>query len=225
VRLSVVVPAYNEAARVGGLVARLRALAVDEVLVVDGGSDDATAAIAAEAGAQVLGSARGRGAQQRAGAEAATGDVLWFLHADSAPPDDGPSLIRAAVAAGRSWGAFRLHTLDDGERKLGAWKMRIADVRSRLTRFPYGDQGIFCTAHALAQVGGFPPQALFEDLELSRRLSRLGPRVLLPAELAVSGRRFAAGPWTALGMMWTFPTLYRLGVPPETLAAWYRSVR
>lgn len=224
-RLSVVVPAYNEAGRVGGLVARLRSLAVDEVVVVDGGSEDATAAIAEGAGARVVLASRGRGAQQRAGAEVAAGEVLWFLHADATPPDDGPSLIRAAIAAGATWGAFRLRTLDDGERKLGAWKMRIADVRSRLTRYPYGDQGIFCTAAALAAVGGFPPQALFEDLELSRRLSRLGPRVLLPAEVAVSGRRFAAGPWTALGMMWTFPTLYRLGVPPEQLAAWYRSVR
>jgi hypothetical protein len=99
--------------------------------------------------------------------------------------------------------------------------VRVADLRSRYTRAPYGDQAIFARSDALARIGGVPAQPLMEDLELSLRLRRLGRLVTIPLEVQVSARRFVAQPVRAFVTMWAFPLLYRLGVPPERLARWY----
>ncbi|MCW5892947.1 MAG: TIGR04283 family arsenosugar biosynthesis glycosyltransferase [bacterium] len=227
-RLTVVVPVLDEAARIGARLGALRATAgVAEIVVVDGGSRDGTVAIAARVdGVRVLRAPRGRGTQMNVGARAATGDVLCFLHADAVLPADAAAHIAAALAApGVVGGAFRLHTVcDDGINWLGPL-LRLADVRSRVTRFPYGDQAIFVRRDVFVGVGGFPDQPIMEDVELARRLRRVGRLRTVAAEVRVSGRRFLRDPVRAVLAMRLLPLLYRLGVSPRTLARLYGNPR
>jgi glycosyltransferase involved in cell wall biosynthesis len=220
------VPTWQEGRSVAALVARLLALGVSEVIVADADSPDGTAAIAAAAGARVVGGARGRGPQLRLGAAAATGEVVWIVHADARPPDGAVAAIEAALEdPGVVGGAFLLHTVDDADPPRFGRLLRVADLRSRYTRRPYGDQALFCRRAALERVGGVPPLALFEDLALSTALWREGRLVRLPLEVKVSGRRFSAAPLRSFLTMWTLPVLWRLGVPADTLARLYNSAR
>ncbi len=220
-RVSAVIPALDEEAEIAAAVASARAAGADEVVVVDGGSADATVTRARAAGADcVLDAPRGRGSQLRAGAAAANGGALWFLHADARAPADAADAIRAALAGGAAWGAFRVRHAP------GSWAVRLADRRSRRTFFPYGDQGVFCTRAAYEAIGGVPEQPLLEDLEFARRMLRAhGAPTRLALELRVSARRFTARPVRTTLCWWTFPALYRLGVAPERLARWYGAGR
>lgn len=216
-----VVPTLQEAARIGACVAGLRRLDLDEVVVVDGGSTDRTPDLAEDAGARVIAAPRGRGRQLLAGARAATGEVLWFVHADVRVPHDGPARIREALADDRVvGGAFRTRTVDD---VAGRWRrlLRVADLRASYTGLPYGDQALFVRRDAFDAVGGYPETALFEDLELSKQLRRVGRLVILPGPVEVSGRRFLARPWRSLFAMNVLPVAYRVGVPPDVLERVY----
>jgi rSAM/selenodomain-associated transferase 2/rSAM/selenodomain-associated transferase 1 len=227
VRLSVVIPTWNEAARIAHAVRAARALdGVDEVVVSDGGSPDGTARIAETAGARVVTGAKGRGAQLDAGAAAADGEVLWFVHADCRlPPDGAREIERVLAAPDVVGGAFKLWTLpDDGPWWSAPW-LHIADLRSRVTRYPYGDQALFCRRDAFVRAGGYQGRPLMEDLALAQSLRRLGRLARVDRRVIASGRRFAAQPVRSLVTMNVFPTLYRLGVAPERLAAWYRDPR
>jgi rSAM/selenodomain-associated transferase 2 len=226
--ISVVIPVLNEERRI---TQRLRELAtmegIDEVRVVDGGSTDATLERARTfPNVTVLSAPRGRASQMNAGAEGARGAVLLFLHADVGLPPDAPRHISAALADPRVVaGAFKTWTVDDfGRSRLGP-VLHLADLRSRYTRLPYGDQALFVRAEAFRAVGGFPAQPLMEDLELSRRLWRLGRIRTVDARVTVSGRRFLARPVFYFLAVNGFPLLYRLGVSPHTLLRLYQHVR
>ena len=226
--ISVIVPVLDEEARLGRRLAELAATpGLGEVLVVDGGSADSTVAIADTfSGVRLLSAARGRARQMNAGAAAAVGDVFLFLHADVSLPRDAAAWIVRTLADPRVVaGAFRTWTVPDGAPSRLGPLLRLADIRSRVTRFPYGDQAIFVRRDAFARVGGFPDQPLMEDLELSRRLRRLGRIATVPAVVRVSGRRFVARPIRFTLIARTFPTLYRLGVPPRLLARFWGDVR
>ena len=226
--ISVIVPVLDEEARLGRRLAELAATpGLGEVLVVDGGSADSTVAIADTfSGVRLLSAARGRARQMNAGAAAAVGDVFLFLHADVSLPRDAAAWIVRTLADPRVVaGAFRTWTVPDGAPSRLGPLLRLADIRSRVTRFPYGDQAIFVRRDAFARVGGFPDQPLMEDLELSRRLRRLGGIATVPAVVRVSGRRFVARPIRFTLIARTFPTLYRLGVPPRVLARFWGDVR
>jgi rSAM/selenodomain-associated transferase 2 len=226
-RLSIIMPALNEEARIATQLAGLAGLSgVDEIIVVDGGSIDRTRDLAAAAGCHVVTAPRGRGTQMNAGANAASGDILLFLHADVMLPVDAPSLIRTALAdPGVVAGAFRTRTIAEGRRTWATRWLALADLRSRYTRLPYGDQALFVRRDAFQRVGGFPAQPLFEDLEISRRLWSVGRVQTLRAEVRVSGRRFLARPLYFAILMNVLPVLYRLGVPPQTLQRAYGDVR
>ena len=228
-RISVIVPVLDEEARIRRQLERLAMLpGLHEVIVVDGGSRDRTVERVRAAGhAKLLVAPRGRGSQMNAGAAAATGDVVLFLHADVELPLDAPRWIAEAVRdPDVVAGAFRTWTIHDGARlRWLAPLLHLADVRSRYSRFPYGDQAVFVRADAFHAVGGFSGQALMEDVELSRRLWRVGRIRTLPCSVRVSGRRFQSRPLRYLVLMNVFPTLYRLGVPPRVLGRLYGEPR
>jgi rSAM/selenodomain-associated transferase 2 len=225
--LSVIVPVLDEAARLQSSLDRLAALeGVDELLVVDGGSSDGTPDIVeAHAAARLVVAPRGRGRQLHAGARAAQGLVLWFVHADVQPPADAVAHIRRTLMRpGVVAGAFRTRTVADRPTWIEP-VLPLADTRARYTRTPYGDQALFCRADAYRAAGGFPPQPLHEDLELARRLRKVGRLRVCDAEVLVSARRYERSPFKTSVIMNSFPVLYRLGVPPEQLARWYAPAR
>jgi rSAM/selenodomain-associated transferase 2 len=199
------------------------------VIVVDGGSEDATRTIVAAAPKVVLAeSPRGRAIQMNTGASRATGDVLLFLHADVALPEHAVAQISATLAIpGTIAGAFRTWTVPDGSGRAPWWSplLHLADARSRYSRLPYGDQALFLSREVFREVGGFPDMPLMEDLELSRRLRRRGRIRIAPASVRVSGRRFLVRPLFYTTVVNVFPLLYRCGVPPRWLARIYGAAR
>ena len=161
-----------------------------------------------------------------AGAAAARGEVICFLHADVTLPRDAVrhvarAFVRDAVVAT----AFRTRTVDDAGHTWAGALLPVADLRSRWTHLPYGDQAVTVRRSAFEQVGGFPDQPLMEDLELARRLSAVGHVARLHARATVSGRRFLQHPLRTLLFWNSFPALYRLGVSPGTLERLYGTVR
>jgi rSAM/selenodomain-associated transferase 2 len=222
--LSIVVPALNEA---GGIVATLAALAPlrargVEVVLVDGGSEDATASLAGAWCDRVVTAPRGRAEQMNAGARAARGRLLLFLHADTVLPEEADRLIiRSLDARGYRWGRFDVRI-----RGASRWLPLVAasmNLRSRLTGIATGDQAMFCTRQAFDAAGGFPGIALMEDIELSARLRRLGAPACLDARVTTSGRRWDRdGAWRTILLMWRLRLAHFLGASPEALARRYR---
>jgi len=228
VRLSVIVPVLDEEACIGDQLARLGNTAgLHEVIVADGGSTDRTRAIVQDHPAvRLVDAPRGRGPQLNAGAQVATGDVFLFLHADVVAPPDLAFLVSGALAdPAVVGGAFRIRTVAEDRAGWPGHVLWLADIRSRYSRLPYGDQGIFVRASIFAAVGGFQPIPLFEDLEFSQRLRRAGRLRVLPRQLRVSGRRFMSRPVRSAVLMNVLPWCWRLGVPPESLARIYGMVR
>jgi rSAM/selenodomain-associated transferase 2 len=226
-RVTAVIPALNEERRLGETIAALRqSPEVAEILVIDGGSQDATAARAKEAGARVISSRRGRAAQMNIGAAEATGDVLLFVHADVQVPTDAGGRVLAALAdPSVVGGAFKTWTVNDpSHRSLGAL-IHLADMRSRYSRVPYGDQCLFVRRDVFRRMGGFPEIELMEDIAFSRELRRQGRVVRLDARVRVSGRRFQHAPVLMTVMVNVYPLLYAVGVTPRALARFYAHVR
>ncbi len=222
-RISIIIPVLDEERRIGERLTELRGF--EDVIVVDGGSRDRTVEIARGfRGVRVESTPRGRASQMNHGARLAGGDVLLFLHADVSLPPDATTQIAAALGDPRNIaGAFRTwHIAEDG--RSAPW-LHLADLRSRYTGLPYGDQALFVRRDAFWKAGGFPDQPLMEDLELSRRLRRLGRIATVPASVRVSGRRFLAHPIRDTLLVNSFPLLYRLGVSPTALARLYRDIR
>jgi rSAM/selenodomain-associated transferase 2 len=231
VKLSVIIPTLNEARQLPETLRRLAAVrGVDEVIVSDGGSTDSTREIATAAGATMVTGPAGRGCQCRAGAWAAGGDALLFLHADTWPPPDAATEILAALAGdaeGRRRivaGAFRKRLRD------APWTMRGSTARSRLwfalTGLPFADQGIFIRRDTLESIGGFPDPPLMEEFELIRRTRRLGRVVLLRPVVESSARRFMERGIAATYLrMAEVLVRYALGETPEALSRRYGQAR
>lgn len=226
--LSVIIPTLNEAKRLPQRLLELAATpGVDEVIVADGQSDDGTDDLArAFPNVRCVQAPRGRARQMNAGAADAGGSTLLFLHADVRLPTDAASHIAKALASpGVVGGAFKTHHVADGGRYRLGPLLRAADLRSRVTRAPYGDQGIFVRAADFRALGGYADIPLMEDVEFSRRLSARGDVVTVSAEVEVSGRRFETRPIYYTALVNLFPLLYRLGTPPEILARLYKNTR
>jgi rSAM/selenodomain-associated transferase 2 len=221
VRLSVVIPALDEAERIADAVASARAPEV-EVLVVDGGSSDDTAALAESAGARVIRSARGRAHQLEVGARAASGDALLFLHADTRlPAGYERAVLRALQDPAVAGGAFRLR-FDRRTRSL-RWIERAARLRAAWLGLPYGDQALFLRRDTLRAIGGIPQVPIGEDLDLVRAIRRRGRLMLLPQEAVTSARRYLArGPWRTALRHAAAALGWSLGVDRARLAAWAR---
>ncbi|HKO66419.1 MAG TPA: TIGR04283 family arsenosugar biosynthesis glycosyltransferase [Burkholderiaceae bacterium] len=228
-QLAVVVPVLNEATSIEASLARLRPLRARgaRVIVVDGGSTDSTAAIAKPQADQLLQSNRGRAQQMNAGAAAAIAggaDVLLFVHADSELPDSADRLIDTALrTSGRAWGRFDVHI--DGPSMLTIVSVMM-NLRSRLTGICTGDQAIFVTRSAFAQLSGFAPIALMEDVEFSKRAKRISRPAAIRTRVVTSGRRWERhGIWRTIVLMWRFRAAYFFGADPQRLAQRYHDAR
>ncbi|HZP35902.1 MAG TPA: TIGR04283 family arsenosugar biosynthesis glycosyltransferase [Methylomirabilota bacterium] len=221
--LTVVIPALDEAANLARLLPDLeRACPGAEVLVVDGGSRDGTAkVVAGRPGVRLVPSARGRARQMNAGAAAASGDVLLFLHADTWLPDGAARAIEAALADPAVVGG-RFDVRFDSQRpvmRMVAWFM---NARSRATSICTGDQAIFVRRAVFEAVGGYADIPLMEDVELSRRLKARGRLAALRVRVTTSARKWEReGPLRTIGLMWTLRLLHFVGVAPARLHRWY----
>jgi rSAM/selenodomain-associated transferase 2/rSAM/selenodomain-associated transferase 1 len=224
-RISVIIPALNEAGNVAAAVTSAAQDKPKEIIVVDGGSRDETARVAREAGATVLVSQAGRARQMNAGAICATGNVLLFLHADTLLPQDySASVAQCLREPGVAAGAFGF-AIGQPFRGSG-WIEQTTNLRSRWLQMPYGDQGLFLRRSLFEELGGFTNVPILEDYELVRRLRQWGRVATLPQAAKTSGRR-----WQQLGCLRTTLTniwlilAYHLGWPVERLVATYGKTR
>jgi rSAM/selenodomain-associated transferase 2 len=220
--LSIVMPVLDEAA---GIEAALAALAPYrrrsvEVIVVDGGSRDGTPDLARPLADRVLVAKRGRSLQMNAGAAAARGDVLLFLHADTRLPENADRLVLDGLSRlSRNWGRFDVRIDGGGLLGLIAFMM---NWRSRITGIATGDQAMFVTRAAFAAAGGFPAIALMEDVALSARLKRTGKPLALRARVIASARRWRKhGTLRTVLLMWRLRFHFFLGADPAKLARDY----
>jgi len=221
VKLSIIVPALNEAAGIARCLAALQPARQrgHEVIVVDGGSEDATPRLARPLADVVLDAPRGRAAQMNAGAARAGGAGLVFLHADTRMPEDGDDAVCAALAASH-WGRFDVRIT--GRHPLLGAIAAAMNLRSRLTGIATGDQAIFVRRAAFEALGGYAPIPLMEDVELSRRLRRLGAPACLRARVETSGRRWESrGVLRTVALMWRLRLAYWMGADPARLAERY----
>ena len=222
-RLSIIVPTLDEAAGIARCLSALAPLRARgaEVIVVDGGSRDATAALAAPLADRVIAGARGRAAQMNAGATLAAGDTLFFLHADTRLPEAADRLVLEGLqSSGRAWGRFDVAI--EAASPLLAIVAASMNARSRLTGIATGDQAIFARREAFARAGGFPEIALMEDVAFSKAMKRLGPPLCLRDKVVTSARRWErGGTWRTIFLMWRLRLAYFLGADPAGLAKRY----
>jgi rSAM/selenodomain-associated transferase 2 len=221
--LSIIVPVLDEEARIGAALSALAPFRVRgaQVIVADGGSRDRTIEIAGPLADRVIAAPRGRGGQMNAGAAAAGGDVLMFLHADTALPPEADVLVLEGLR-GTAWQWGRFDVRIEGRSPLLAVISGFMNWRSRITGIATGDQAMFATRAAFAAGGGFPDIPLMEDVALSKRLKRVSRPLCLAARVIVSGRRFdERGAVRTILLMWRLRLEYWLGVPPATLARRY----
>lgn len=224
-RLSIVIPTLNEATRLADTLQTVRSRCSEqcdlEIIVADGGSQDATAEIATQYQAKVVACNPGRGIQMNAGAALASGETLLFLHADAQLPQRYDEIVRSTLVGESIAGAFRLQIDHDtpGLRMVA----HLANLRSRVLQRPYGDQGLFLRLQTFCELGGFRNWPLMEDFELVQRLRKRGRIQLADASMTVSARR-----WQKRGIMRTtclnqaIVLAWRMGVSPQRLAMWYR---
>jgi rSAM/selenodomain-associated transferase 2 len=218
-RLSIIVPALNEAQ---GIVAALEALAPlrasgHEVIVVDGGSDDGTPELARGLCDRVIGAPRGRAVQMNAGARAASGAALLFLHVDTRLPPDAQGAIAHSLKS-NSWGRFDVRI--EGRHPLLKVVACAMNLRSRLTGIATGDQAIFVRRAAFE---GYAEIALMEDIAFSKAMKRRGAPARVASRAVTSGRRWESrGVLRTIVLMWRLRLMYFLGAHPDHLARLYR---
>ncbi|MDO9322297.1 MAG: TIGR04283 family arsenosugar biosynthesis glycosyltransferase [Pseudomonas sp.] len=220
--ISIIIPALNEAANLPALLVQLAPLRERgaQLLVADGGSDDGSPELLADL-AQWLTAPRGRARQMNAGAVLATGEVLWFVHADTQLPEQADTLVAAALADGQHcWGRFDLCI--SGQPWLLKVVARLINWRSRLTGIATGDQGIFVLRSTFESIGGFAELPLMEDVELTSRLRQISQPACIRERLTTSGRRWETrGLWRTIFLMWRLRWAYWRGVPIEQIAKAY----
>lgn len=221
--ISIIIPTLNEAAVIERGLQTCSQWPGLELIVVDGGSHDRTVEIAGRY-ARVLTSPPGRAVQMNAGARAARGEILWFVHADTTLPPDGPQQVGAAIAQGYLGGAFRMRF----EPSTPFWDLLawFDNQRTRLFKVYFGSRAMFVRADVFRSLGGFPEIPLMEDVAFSKLLRRAGKTVMLAAVALESFRRFQKnGPLRQLLLDIFLLAAFHLGVSPQRLADFYREIR
>ncbi|MEJ2692585.1 MAG: TIGR04283 family arsenosugar biosynthesis glycosyltransferase [Candidatus Thiodiazotropha sp.] len=223
-QLSIIIPILNEGDQALLCVRQLAPLraAGHELILVDGGSDRLAGDALIPWVDQLLSCEAGRARQMNLGARMARGEVFWFLHADTRLMGDAAEAICRALAGGPAWGRFDIQL--DGPHPLLRLVERTMNGRSRWSGIATGDQGIFIQRDLFFRVGGFPDQALMEDIEISARLKRLCRPVCLRQRLLTSSRRWERqGILRTIFLMWGLRLAYWFGVNPRRLAEKYKS--
>lgn len=224
-RISVIMPVLNEEGTIASAIDDLRQRDLDEVIVVDGGSTDATRELCAERGIEPLIARRGRATQMNEGARRASGDILLFLHADTRLPGSAADEIRN-VMNDPSIVAGRFDVKLDRSGLLFGIIGALISWRSRLTRVSTGDQAIFVRRDVFYRLGGYPEIPLMEDFALARALKRAGRIACLRSRVTTSARRWEkAGVWRTVFTMWALKALYLVGVSPLRLKRFYADAR
>ena len=217
-RISVIVPVLNEEPILGGFLRHVRETASEcEVVVVDGGSTDRSAEIGRQLSDILVSSESGRAVQMNTGAGAATGDVLWFVHADSTLPQAAPASIREALSSKDVMGgSFRLRI--DSPRLIYRIRDFVGNLLVDLTGIALGDRGLFCRREVFETIGGYPLVPILEDAELCRALKKHGRTIQLSAYIGTSPRRYEAlgAPVTMLFYALVM-LLYCAGIPIPVL--------
>lgn len=212
------IPALNEAASIAATIDAARAAGAAEVIVADGGSSDTTIDIAIAHGARVISGERQRAAQINRGITEAAHETIIVLHADTLLPRDALSAVEEALDDGAIFGGFHIAFLEGLPRVA-----RMINLRTRITRMPWGDQAQFARRETFLRVGGYPPFPIMEDYELARRMKRAGRVAFLPQTVRTSGRRFLAKGVVKTAMVnWLIIAAYHCGISTERLARWYR---
>jgi rSAM/selenodomain-associated transferase 2 len=223
VRISIIIPTLNEAAAIVQALQRLQPMRArgHEVIVVDGGSRDATGALATGLADHILRAPRGRARQMNAGAQAASGEVLLFLHADTQLPEAADGLILDGLKdMRRGWGRFDV--VIRGKHPLLPLIAASMNLRSRLTSVCTGDQCLFMRREVFLRVGGYPPIDLMEDIALCKRLRQIARPLILTPAVTTSGRRWEKhGVWRTMLLMWWLRLRYFFGTPPARLQRIY----
>lgn len=219
-----IIAARNEEARIAAAIDSAFTAGAAEVIVSDGASEDRTREIARQHGARVIEGEAMRSRQFNAGARAATHDALIFLHADTTLPRGAAEAVAVALTRA-DFGGFRIRFAEKTRGLL--WTAFVINLRTRLTRAPWGDQAQFIARSRLLADGGFREIPLMEDYDLSVRMKRRrGRTVLLPLTVTTSGRRFLTRGLVRTTLLnWIIIAAWRLGVAPEVLARWYRGGR
>ena len=223
-KISVIIPILNEAKILDKTLSEMQSeLGGHELILVDGGSSDDSVLIAEKYG-KVITSERGRAKQLNAGAAAATGDILIFLHADIRLETGALAAVETALISGYIGGGFRQKI----DRKGPLYRMieTAGNIRGRYLKVFYGDSGIFLLRPDFQKIGGFPNVPILEEMEFSKRLRGLGKTTLLTPRIHISPRR-----WETRGVLrttlnnWLITFLYFLRVHPEKLAKLYSHIR
>lgn len=220
--LSVIIPVLDEAAAIGDQLEALQSLREQgvELIVVDGGSSDDTAAKAYGLADRIIVSVRGRAVQMNSGARLARGETLLFLHADTRLPPTALASIREAVGAGALWGRFDV--VIDSAHPLLRVVGSMMNLRSRLTAIATGDQAIFVRRDCFEAMGGYPELALMEDIALCATLRRMAAPACLRQRVVTSGRRWERkGVVRTIFLMWRLRAAYFFGADPDALALRY----
>lgn len=215
-----IIPTLNEATTIAATIEAARAAGAAEVIIVDGGSSDATIAIAENLGVRVITGERQRANQINRGIDAASHETIIVLHADTLLPSGATAAVEQALEKA-IFGAFHVTFIEGGPRL--AYVAFMINARTRLTKKPWGDQAQFARRETLLRMGGYPPFPIMEDYELARRMKRAGRIAFLPLSVKTSGRRFLArGVIRTSCINWLVIFGYHFGVSPERLAKWYR---
>lgn len=224
-KLSIIIPVLNESRH---LLATLKSLTQltqhdHEIILVDGGSQDNTLAIARPYADRIITSVKGRAQQMNHGARNARGEILWFLHADSLIPDHADQLIVNIMQQTHSaWGRFNIRL--SGSKRVFRIIEQFINRRSRLTGIASGDQGIFVLRREFETIDGYADLPLMEDIELSKRLKKISRPACLTQSITTSSRRWESnGVIKTVILMWYLRFAYFIGTPADKLARLYKN--
>jgi rSAM/selenodomain-associated transferase 2 len=222
--ISIIIPVYNEEAAIERTLSALPLNDGIEIIVIDGQSDDGTVDIVRKYPVKLITSSRGRALQMNAGASVAQGDILLFLHADCYLEREGFEAIKESIAKGYVGGCLN-HKIDSSR-----FIFRIIElsgnIRAKLFKIFYGDQGIYVRKDIFEKVHGFPPFLIFEDVVFTRKMRRMGEVQVLKTKIYALPRR-----WEKYGIIkttllnWFLSVGFMLGIPAEKLGRLYKNIR